>query len=70
MEWFKKVMKRTFNSYEYRVLMIGLDAAGKTTMLYRLKFNESMVKVYLMYEFISFKVYIDLFYRHQYQHWG
>ena len=27
-------------SKEYRLLMLGLDAAGKTTILYKMKLNE------------------------------
>ena len=34
--------KRTSNSEEIRVLMVGLDGAGKTTILYQLKMGETV----------------------------
>jgi GTPase SAR1 family protein len=34
--WFKN----TFTKKDARCLFLGLDAAGKTTILYRLKFDE------------------------------
>ena len=33
--WFQK-----FGKKEMRILMVGLDAAGKTTILYKLKLGE------------------------------
>ena len=33
---------RMFEKKEMRILMVGLDAAGKTTILYRLKVGEIM----------------------------
>ena len=32
-----KMMGKIFGSKEMRLLMLGLDAAGKTTILYRLR---------------------------------
>lgn len=33
---------RSFSSRDARILMVGLDAAGKTTILYKLKLNETV----------------------------
>lgn len=38
-----KMMDRIFGSREMRVLMLGLDAAGKTTILYKLRLNKDEV---------------------------
>lgn len=35
-----KLFDKIFNKMEMRILMLGLDAAGKTTILYRLKLGE------------------------------
>ncbi|NXG40927.1 ARF1 factor, partial [Psilopogon haemacephalus] len=37
---FADLFKRLFGKKEMRMLMIGLDAAGKTTILYKLKLGE------------------------------
>ncbi|XP_046851945.1 ADP-ribosylation factor 1-like 2 [Xenia sp. Carnegie-2017] len=34
------LFKRWFGKHDLRLLMVGLDAAGKTTILYQLKLNE------------------------------
>ncbi|CAJ0935968.1 unnamed protein product [Ranitomeya imitator] len=34
-----------FSGYEARILMLGLDAAGKTTILYKLKLNETVCTI-------------------------
>lgn len=39
------VLKLTFRKKEQRILMIGLDAAGKTTILYKLKMGEAQSTV-------------------------
>ena len=36
------MLKKIFGSKEMRILMLGLDAAGKTTILYRLKLGSSV----------------------------
>jgi len=37
---FSNIWARLFGKQEVRILMLGLDAAGKTTILYKLKFGE------------------------------
>ncbi|XP_036192583.1 ADP-ribosylation factor 1-like [Myotis myotis] len=37
---FANLFKSLFGKKEMRILMVGLDAAGKTTILYKLKLNE------------------------------
>ncbi|KAL9310167.1 putative small GTPase superfamily, ARF/SAR type, P-loop containing nucleoside triphosphate hydrolase [Arabidopsis thaliana] len=37
---FAKLFSRLFAKKEMRILMVGLDAAGKTTILYKLKLGE------------------------------
>jgi ADP-ribosylation factor protein 1 len=36
---------RQFGNREVRILIVGLDAAGKTTLLYKLKTGERVVTV-------------------------
>mmetsp|Transcript_102558 Transcript_102558/g.142957 ORF Transcript_102558/g.142957 Transcript_102558/m.142957 type:complete len:181 (+) Transcript_102558:92-634(+) len=42
---FSKVWTRMIGSKEMRILMLGLDAAGKTTILYRLKLSEVVTTI-------------------------
>ena len=42
---FSKVWQRMVGSKEMRILMLGLDAAGKTTILYKLKLSEVVTTV-------------------------
>ncbi|KAM0794398.1 ADP-ribosylation factor 6 [Usnea florida] len=40
-----KIMSKIFGSREMRLLMLGLDAAGKTTILYKLKLNSDITTI-------------------------
>ncbi|KAK5884595.1 hypothetical protein CesoFtcFv8_018398 [Champsocephalus esox] len=42
---FTSLMKGMFGSKEMRILMVGLDAAGKTTVLYKLKLGEVVTTI-------------------------
>ncbi|XP_012835779.1 PREDICTED: ADP-ribosylation factor-like [Erythranthe guttata] len=42
---FSKLFSRLFAKKEMRILMVGLDAAGKTTILYKLKLGEIVTTI-------------------------
>jgi len=42
---FSKFWNRLFGKQEMRILMVGLDAAGKTTILYKLKLGEVVTTI-------------------------
>eukprot|EP00929_Paragymnodinium_shiwhaense_P076541 TRINITY_DN3937_c0_g1_i12.p2 TRINITY_DN3937_c0_g1~~TRINITY_DN3937_c0_g1_i12.p2 ORF type:complete len:182 (-),score=52.18 TRINITY_DN3937_c0_g1_i12:182-727(-) len=42
---FTKLFQRMLGSKEMRILMVGLDAAGKTTILYKLKLGEVVTTI-------------------------
>ena len=42
---FSKVFGKLFGKKDVRILMVGLDAAGKTTILYKLKLGEVVSSV-------------------------
>jgi len=42
---FGKLFKRLFSTKDMRILMVGLDAAGKTTILYKLKLGEIVTTI-------------------------
>ena len=42
---FSGIFKRMFGKEERRILMVGLDAAGKTTILYKLKLGEIVTTI-------------------------
>ena len=79
---FGKIWARFFGKKEMRILMVGLDAAGKTTILYKLKLGEVVTTIPTIgfnvetveYKNISFTVWdvggqdkIRLLWRHYYQ---
>ena len=42
---FGKLFDSLFGKKEMRILMVGLDAAGKTTILYKLKLGEIVTTI-------------------------
>ena len=42
---FSRIWERMFGKQEMRILMVGLDAAGKTTILYKLKLGEIVTTI-------------------------
>ncbi|XP_051122365.1 ADP-ribosylation factor-like [Andrographis paniculata] len=79
---FTKLFSRLFAKKEMRILMVGLDAAGKTTILYKLKLGEIVTTIPTIgfnvetveYKNISFTVWdvggqdkIRLLWRHYFQ---
>lgn len=42
---FANLFKGLFGKKEMRILMVGLDAAGKTTILYKLKLGEIVTTI-------------------------
>ena len=42
---FASLFKGLFSKKEMRILMVGLDAAGKTTILYKLKLGEIVTTI-------------------------
>ena len=42
---FSKVFGKLFGKKDVRILMVGLDAAGKTTILYKLKLGEVVTTI-------------------------
>lgn len=55
------LLGRLFGKKEMRILMVGLDAAGKTTILYKLKLGEIVTTIptigkllFFLLDFIKF----------------
>ena len=42
---FSRIFDRLWGRKEMRILMVGLDAAGKTTILYKLKLGEIVTTI-------------------------
>ncbi|KAE9597983.1 putative small GTPase superfamily, ARF/SAR type, P-loop containing nucleoside triphosphate hydrolase [Lupinus albus] len=51
---FTKLFSRLFAKKEMRILMVGLDAAGKTTILYKLKLGEIVTTIPTIGKFLHF----------------
>ena len=47
------LMSRLFAKKQMRILMVGLDAAGKTTILYKLKLGEIVTTIPTIGEFLE-----------------
>lgn len=59
---FANLFKGLFGKKEMRILMVGLDAAGKTTILYKLKLGEIVTTIPTIGElWASRPVHSDLF---------
>merc|ERR1711992_453620 len=43
--FFAKALQKMMGSVDKRILMVGLDAAGKTTILYKLKLGEVVTTI-------------------------
>ena len=43
--FFAKALEKIMGKQEMRILMVGLDAAGKTTILYKLKLGEVVTTI-------------------------
>jgi ADP-ribosylation factor 1/2 len=48
---FSKLFDRLWGKKEMRILMVGLDAAGKTTILYKLKLGEIVYVLHYCFAF-------------------
>ena len=42
---FSQVMEKLFGNIQSRIIMVGLDAAGKTTILYKLRLGENICTI-------------------------
>lgn len=51
---FATLFKGLFGKKEMRILMVGLDAAGKTTILYKLKLGEIVTTIPTIGKYITF----------------
>lgn len=50
---FANLFKGLFGKKEMRILMVGLDAAGKTTILYKLKLGEIVTTIPTIGKYIT-----------------
>jgi ADP-ribosylation factor-like protein 1 len=49
---FSRIFGRLWGEKEVRILILGLDGAGKTTILYRLQFN-CFINLILLFYFLD-----------------
>jgi GTPase SAR1 family protein len=59
---FTKLFSRLFAKKEMRILMVGLDAAGKTTILYKLKLGEIVTTIPTIGKFLDSSLFISFMY--------
>ena len=59
---FTKLFSRLFAKKEMRILMVGLDAAGKTTILYKLKLGEIVTTIPTIGKFLHSSLFISFMY--------
>ena len=57
---FATLFKGLFGKKEMRILMVGLDAAGKTTILYKLKLGEIVTTIPTIGKKIKYSVILFL----------
>ena len=57
---FATLFKGLFGKKEMRILMVGLDAAGKTTILYKLKLGEIVTTIPTIGETSTFCIMVSL----------
>lgn len=50
---FSRLFDRLWGKKEMRILMVGLDAAGKTTILYKLKLGEIVTTIPTIGSFVQ-----------------
>jgi len=58
---FSKLFDRLWGRKEMRILMVGLDAAGKTTILYKLKLGEIVTTIPTIGQFAFLSTFISDF---------
>lgn len=64
---FATLFKGLFGKKEMRILMVGLDAAGKTTILYKLKLGEIVTTIptigkYRNYTYLNIKNTLQIYF--------